>query len=307
MKSSYVDRLDEAVARCGNPCLLGLDPHLDLLPEEYAAARAAHEPRSARAGAIADFCCELVDLAAGAVAAVKPQSAFFELFGADGAFAWERVIAHARARGLLVVGDVKRGDIASTASAYAQALLDPPAGLDRAAVCDAITVNPLLGRDSLEPFVAVAEQTGAGLYALVRTSNPGGGEFQLHGEPHLSARIAGVVDELGQRLRGQCGLSSLGAVVGATHATELERFRALLPRTPFLLPGYGAQGARAADLKPAFLAGGRGALVASSRAVAFAWRAPEHAGHGWRDASRRALDAMIADLQRNALHSGSSA
>jgi orotidine-5'-phosphate decarboxylase len=293
----FADRLDAAIARTGNPCLLGIDPHLDLLPDEFALTRDHAAPRAARARELERFCLELVELAAGRVPAVKPQSAFFEVFGADGALAWERVVREARSAGLLVIGDVKRGDIATTASAYATAYLDPLPGLERESACDAITISPWLGRDTLDPFLAACRSTGGGLFVLVRTSNPGSAQFQRGGAPHASDLVADAVNSAGDTLLGACGLSSVGAVTGATHAGELAALRARMPRTPLLLPGYGAQGATARDVVPAFLPRGRGALVASSRGVAFAQRSKEHAGKPWKDAARAALEAMIADVR----------
>ena len=294
---NYADRLQAAIEAKGNACLVGLDPHLDLLPSAFEHARDAQCPRADRADAIAEFCCQTIELIADRVPAVKPQSAFFEVFGADGARAWERVIATARAAGLIVIGDVKRGDIASTAAAYATGLLDPAAaGADH--VCDAVTLSPYLGADSISPFLEACARFDAGLYILVRTSNPGSADFQRHGEPELSYLVAQHVHEWGAGLVGECGLSSVGAVVGATHGSELRAFRAAMPRTPFLLPGYGAQGAGAAELVDAFLphTAPKGAIVNSSRGITFAWRKPEYAGLDWKVATSRALDGMIADL-----------
>jgi orotidine-5'-phosphate decarboxylase len=292
MTSNFADRLDEAVSRAGNPCLVGLDPHVDLLPEEFARARTG-ATRSERAEAVADFLCEVIDLVAGRIPAVKPQSALFEVHGAEGAGAWERVVRASRTAGLLVIGDVKRGDIDSTARAYAKAFLDG----DPETRCDAITVSPLLGADSVKPFVEICSRTGTGVYVLVRTSNPGSALFQEHGSPPLFERIADAVVEWGSSVVGRCGLSSVGAVVGATHPAELARLRARMPSVPFLIPGYGAQGGGAADVAGGFLPGRRGALVNSSRAVLFAWREPRFAGKHWKDASRAALDEMIAALR----------
>lgn len=288
----YADRLDEAVARLKNPCLIGLDPHVELLPEEFAVARDPDATRVERAAAVERFLLGIVELAAGRVPAVKPQSAFFERLGADGAAVWERVVAEARRAGLVVIGDVKRSDIASTARAYGQAYL-VDAGESR---CDAITVNPYLGADSIEPLVDICSSAGAGLYILVRTSNPGSALFQSHGDPPLTHVVADNVERWGEALRGECGLSSIGAVVGATHPRELAELRERMPHTPFLVPGYGAQGAGGEEVRPAFLAGGRGALVNSSRGVLYAWRKPENARVSWKDASRKAIEAMIAEL-----------
>lgn len=296
----WIDRLDEAVARVKNPCLLGLDPHLDLLPEEFAVARNEHAPRAERAQALEDFCKELVEVAVDRVAVVKPQSAFFEIFGADGVRAWENVVAHARAAGLLVIGDVKRSDIASTAAAYARAFLSGTPGVERDSLCDAITVNPYLGTDSIEPFLSACGESEAGLFVLVRTSNPGSGQFQLHGTPNLCETVAASVAGWGEEFLGECGMSSIGAVVGATHAAELKRMREVMPRSPLLLPGYGAQGATARDVVDAFPDDAhpwRGALINSSRGIAFAWRKPENEGRHWKDASRIALEAMVSDVR----------
>jgi orotidine-5'-phosphate decarboxylase len=303
---NFADRLDAALERVRTPALIGIDPHLDLLPEPFARARDARLPRAERAHVVEAFCLELIDLVAGSVAAVKPQSAFFELFGADGARAWERVVAHARAAGLLVIGDVKRSDIASTAAAYGTAFLEGLPGTERGHLCDAITVNPYMGSDSLAPFVESCARADGGLFVLVRTSNPKSGEFQLHGEPPLWSRVASALTTLGDGLVGSCGFSSIGAVVGATHPSELAALRVALPRAVLLLPGYGAQGASARDVRAAFpdrRRPWRGALVNSARGVAFAWREPAHAGRPWQDATRAALAAMVSEL-KNALSEG---
>ncbi|HED64212.1 MAG TPA: orotidine-5'-phosphate decarboxylase [Planctomycetes bacterium] len=289
---NFADRLDAATERVRTPALVGIDPHLDLLPDEYAAARDPRVPLAERAELVERFCFELLDVVAGRVAAVKPQSAFFELLGSDGVRAFENVCARARSLDLLVIGDVKRGDIASTASAYAESFL--ASGEHR---CDAVTVSPYLGPDTLEPFANVCAREDGGMYVLLRTSNPGGGAFQLHGTPALWEEVAGALERLGTDLIGNSGFSSIGAVVGATHAAELATIRARLPKTPFLLPGYGAQGAGADDVKPAFCdaeSPWRGGLVNSSRGIAFAWR-KDSASHP-KDAASKALDRMIADL-----------
>jgi len=296
----WIDRLDGGVERVKSPCLLGIDPHLDLLPDEFAVARNEEAPRAERAQALEVFCKELLDIASGRVAVVKPQSAFFEIFGADGVRAWENVIAHARASGLLVIGDVKRSDIASTAAAYARAFLTGLPGTDRASLCDAITVNPYLGTDSIDPFLEACKESDTGLFVLVRTSNPGSAQFQRHVSPGVCETIAAAVASWGDDLLGACGMSSIGAVVGATHADELQTMRALMPRTPLLLPGYGAQGATARDVIDAFpdpARWWRGALINSSRGIAFAWRKSEHAGRHWKDAARQALDEMTDDVR----------
>lgn len=297
--ASFADRLHAAVERAGNPCVVGLDPHLALLPDEFAVARDPAASRSERARAIGDFLCGIVEVAGGRVPAVKPQSAFFEVFGADGVAEFERVVAASKDAGLLVVGDVKRGDIGSTAAAYAQAFLRGVEGQDPRTLCDSITVNPYLGSDSVAPIIDECAATGGGMYVLVRTSNPSSAEFQAletGGEGvHLSDRVAEAVRRWGDGLVGECGWSSVGAVVGATHPAELARLRELMPRTPLLLPGYGAQGAGASDIVGGFKGGLHGALVNSSRGILFAGKnQPER---HWKDAAAGAMDAMAAELR----------
>lgn len=290
---TYADRLHEAIQSKGTPTLVGLDPFLERIPSDF---EAVHDPEATvaeRAGAMGDFLCEVVDLVADSVPAVKPQSAFFEVLGHEGVAQWERVVAHARGAGLLVIGDVKRGDIGSTAAAYAQAFLEGGPGIEPIGLCDAITVNPMLGTDSIEPFLETCERTNTGIYVLVRTSNPGSSEFQCPGSPSLSERIADAVREWGDGLLGACGLSSVGAVVGATHAEELCAFRERMPRTPLLLPGFGAQGAGAEDVRGGFLQNGAGALVNSSRGILYPKR---EAGETWQDATRRAVQRMREEL-----------
>ena len=293
---TYADRLDAAIASLGNPCLVGLDPHVDSLPEEYAVVRDPEAPRAAKAQACSAFLRGIIEVAAGKVPAVKPQSAFFEMYGADGAKAWEEVVGVARSAGLLVIGDVKRGDIDSTAKAYAMAFLEGSSPEDRGTTCDAITINPYLGADSVQPFIDTCARTGTGIYVLVRTSNKHSALFQDHGQPLLHEKVATEVAAWGAQVMGKCHLSSIGAVVGATHPAELARLRGLMPTTPLLIPGYGAQGAGARDVVGGFLGRGRGALVNSSRGILYAYKQPKYAGLHWKDAARAAIDDMIAEI-----------
>ncbi len=299
----YADRLHEAVERAQNPVVVGLDPHLALLPDEFAVARDRAASRRERAGAVRDFLLAIVEIAAGKVPAVKPQSAFFEVFGADGVQAFEDVVAASKEAGLLVIGDVKRGDIGSTAAAYAEAFLTGPAGeaapWAQPYLCDAATVNPYLGSDSITPFAAACEAANAGLYVLVRTSNPSSAEFQaLHLEGSndtLADRVADAVHGWGADVVGESGWSSIGAVVGATHPDELYALRQRMPRTPLLLPGYGAQGASAQDIKGGFTEGLHGALVNSSRGILYA--GAKRPDLHWKDAASQAMDDMAKELR----------
>jgi orotidine-5'-phosphate decarboxylase len=223
---------------------------------------------------VAAHCRLLIEQAGPACVAVKPQLACFERLGAPGWVALAEVCAAAREAGLLTIADGKRGDVPVTAAAYAQALVGetptpwgPVAGLG----ADAFTANPLLGRDALEPLVDAAAAAGAGVFVLVRTSNPGAADLQDLPAPQqpLHERLAALVDELAARLAGSSSaLSGVGAVVGATEPDHIARLRSLMPRAVFLIPGVGAQGGRPELLGDAFAAGPASALVAASRGIA---------------------------------------
>jgi orotidine-5'-phosphate decarboxylase len=277
----FADRLAAAVEQKRSQLVVGLDPVFDLLPLELRGD--ARIGRPAAAEATARFCCGIIDAVAPHAVAVKPQLAFFEVLGSDGLAAFERIVAYARAAGLLVIVDGKRGDIGSTARAYADAYLEPVD--EREPLADALTVNTYLGRDSLEPFVAACRRGGGGLFCLVKTSNAGSGDVQdlalSDGRP-LWQQVALLVRELGEELVGECGLSSIGAVVGATHPRAVGEARRLLPQAILLLPGVGEQGATPADIARAFTSGPASALVSASRSVIYAFR---DADDDWRAAA----------------------
>jgi orotidine-5'-phosphate decarboxylase len=260
--------------------VLGLDPDLGALwPGSDAQVPDGLAPAQAAASAMLVHCRALIDAAAPACVAVKPQLARFEVLGAAGWAALEAVIAHARGLGLLVIADGKRGDIDVTARAYASALiggLDSKFGRIEGLGADLATVNPLMGRDAIEPFVSAARGVGAGVLVLVRTSNPGAADIEdlrLAGTGTVWERIAALVDELGAAGVGESGLSDVGAVIGATVPGHLERARELMGSATFLLPGVGAQGGRVEDLAAAFAPGRAGGLVSASRSIADAYRA----------------------------------
>jgi orotidine-5'-phosphate decarboxylase len=219
----------------------------------------------------------VLEATAAECVAVKPQVACFERLGAAGWAALEQVVGAARERGLLVIADAKRGDIGVTAAAYGQAFFGPvptPFGSVPGLGVDALTVNPLLGRDSLLPLVSAARATGAGLFVLVRTSNPGAADVQdraLQDGGTVSDRLAALVAELGEDGTGAAGISDIGAVAGATAPEHLGRLRRAMPTTPFLLPGVGAQGGSVSDLAAAFAPGPAGGLVAASRGIVYAF------------------------------------
>ena len=305
--NDYSDRLNVAIADRRTPALVGLDPRLDQLPEAIVSAarsRTSNEVDAA-ASAFDEFCSRIIDVVASLVPAVKPQAAFFEQYGPAGCQALQTVMRKARNAGLIVICDAKRGDIGSTAEAYANAYLagaDPDAAVWAA---DALTVNPYLGKDTLEPFVRVAIERGAGLYVLVRTSNPGATTFQDRESDgkKLYQHVAAVVESFNVESTRECGYGSIGAVVGATYPAELTELRAAMPTTPLLVPGYGSQGAGAAEVAGGFDARGFGALINSSRGINFAYRnAPyreQFSPAEWEQAVEAATHDMIRELADN--------
>ncbi|MBI2825561.1 MAG: orotidine-5'-phosphate decarboxylase [Planctomycetia bacterium] len=293
----FGDRLAAAVRRAGNPVVVGLDPRYDDLPAALNSSPAAARIDE-RAAACGRFCREVIDVVAARVPAVKPQAAFFEQLGPPGMQALADVMRYARDRGLLVIADAKRNDIGSTAEAYADAWLghDSPWG------ADALTVSPYLGGDSLDPFVDAATRRGAGLFVLVKTSNPGGGQFQdlNAADRPLYRHVAAHVERLAAGSIGAEDYGSVGAVTGATYPAQLAELRAAMPHAWLLVPGYGSQGATARDVAGAFDARGLGAVVNNARGIIFAYRRPEYAGLGttrWQDAVAAATDDMIAALR----------
>lgn len=306
--SSYSSRLNARILQLKTPALVGIDPRWESLPQSI---RAAAESKAANrrerdAWAFESFSKQLIDIVAPLVPAVKPQIAFFEQLGVPGFAALHSVMRYARKSRLVVIADAKRGDIGSTAEAYAQTWLageDPDAA---AFPADALTINPYLGTDSLQPFVDLAQQRNAGLYVLVRTSNPGAAEFQdriSEGRP-LFEVVGKTVQKLSESTRQTDEiLGNVGAVVGATWPAQLIALRQQMPAVPLLIPGYGAQGGTSSDAAGAFNPDGLGAVVNSSRGINFAWqRKPYSEQFGesrWQEAIETATRDMIADLAVN--------
>jgi orotidine-5'-phosphate decarboxylase len=258
--------------------VLGLDPDPSALwPATDDEAARGGEPRERAARAVVSHCRAAIDATAPACVGVKLQLARFELLGAPGWGALEAVAAHAREHGLLVIADGKRGDIDVSARAYAGALFDgaqTPFGELPGLGADLATVNPLMGVDSLEPFVSAARAAGAGVLVLVRTSNPGARDVEdvpVQGGGALWELIASIVDELAAGGVGESGLSDVGAVVGATAPDHVRRARELMGHSPFLLPGIGAQGGRVEELAAAFAPGRAAGLVTASRSIVGAY------------------------------------
>jgi orotidine-5'-phosphate decarboxylase len=262
------------VAARESQIVLGLDPDPSALWPGSGRLPARGSPAERAAAAVVGHCRMLIDATAEACVAVKLQLACFERLGGPGWSALEAVAADAKARGLLVIADGKRGDIPLTASAYAQALLagaETPFGRAGGLGADLVTVNPLLGREAIAPFIASAREAGAGVLVLVRTSNPGAADFEdltLESGGPVWERVAAMVEELGRAGVGEEGISDVGAVVGATAPAQLARARELMAGAPFLLPGVGAQGGRVEELAPAFAPGRAGGLVSASRSIA---------------------------------------
>ncbi len=260
MTEPFSDRLADAIDRHG-PLCVGLDPHPTSLPALFGAPAPSSFER---------FCAGVIDAAEGRVAAIKPQIALFERWGPEGLAVLQRLCARATAAGLIVILDAKRGDIGSTADGYVEAYLGPDAWL----ACDAVTVNPYMGRDTLQPWIEAGKASGRGVVVLLRTSNPGAGDVQdldSKGAP-VWTRLAETIRPLADEWRGSRGWSSLMCVVGATVPDEAKLARRLLPHVPFLVPGYGAQGAGAADALAGAVRGPKGpqgALVNSSRGVLY--------------------------------------
>jgi len=297
----FADRLAELVEARRSQIVLGLDPDpARLWPDAVAQAPPDGSPARRAAGAVRAHCAALIDAAGEACVAVKPQLACFERLGADGWAALVSTVLYARECGLLVIADGKRGDISVSAAAYAQALVGrtptPFGDVDGLGV-DAFTANPLLGIDSLEPIVAGARAAAAGVFVLVRTSNPGAADVEDlvladgagAGAGTVWEHLAGIVAQLGSPPSPVSGLSDICAVVGATAPEHVARMRELMPHTPFLLPGIGAQGGRVEDLAPAFAPGRAGGLVSASRSIA---SAHESSGAAPADAARTEAERL---------------
>lgn len=276
---SFADRLVDEIRRKNSRVVVGLDPRVESLPPEFAKT----------AKGVLDFNREIVGIVREFAAAVKPQIAFYEKLGLPGLETYVETCRIAREAGLLVIGDVKRGDVPDTAKAYAEAHFGPFAA-------DALTINPYFGTDGIAPFVEAAKKCGGGLFVLVKTSNPSSKEIQdleVGGRP-LHLVVAEKTAAWGNDLVGESGYSSVGAVVGATHPAEARTIRAAMPKRFFLVPGYGAQGGTAADVAVCFEAGGLGAVVNASRSIVFAFE--KKPGTKWRDAVAGAARAMRDDI-----------
>lgn len=296
--SNFSEKLSDAVLLRKNPVLVGIDPRYESLPVSL---RTDGDNRASTiAKAFEQFAYGVIDVVAPLVPAVKPQAAFFEQYGPAGMSALKNVIDYAKKKGLLVIFDGKRNDIGSTAAAYADGILGNP---ENGWGADALTVSPYLGEDSLSPFIEVAEQRDAGVFVLVKTSNPGGAMLQdlaAQGKT-IYRHVADYVESEAKRTAGANGYGIVGAVVGATWPEQLAELRALMPHTWFLIPGFGAQGGGVKDVLPGLDAKRLGAIVNNSRGILYAFkRAPYSERFGesrWQEAVEAATLEMIEQLK----------
>ena len=308
---NFADRLVEAVKAKGNPICVGLDPRLAKIPgfiRERALEEANGNPLAAAAESIIAFDKGLIDAVADIVPVVKPQIAFYEMFGAEGMRAYETTLKYAKSKGLLTIADAKRGDIGSTVEAYAKEFLgEVQLGEGENEVvtpvfdADALTVNAYFGWDGVKPFIDELKKYDKGIFALVKTSNQSSGDLQnleLKSGGQVYEVMGGLVESWGADEIGESGYSSVGAVVGATYPEEAAKLRKMMPNTIFLVPGYGAQGGGAEDVKPCFNSDGLGAVVNSSRGIIYAYESLDgfDAAH-YPEAARKACELMRDDLK----------
>ncbi len=299
-----IAKLIEKIKQTNAPICVGLDPLISHIPDYILDEKIKKYGKSTKAVAEAfyDFNMEIIDKTFDLIPAVKPQIAMYEEFGIEGMIAYKNTVDYAKSKGLIVIGDAKRGDIGSTSLAYAKAhigvseiLGEKLSGFDT----DFVTVNPYLGTDGIKPFIDVCNSEDKGIFVLVKTSNPSSGEFQdrqIDGTP-LYELVAKKTCEWGE-LSMDGEYSNVGAVVGATYPKMSAILREKMPHTFFLVPGYGAQGATAEDLKPCFNKDGLGAIVNSSRGIIAAYKQEKYASLDFANASRAAVKDMISDINR---------
>ena len=305
-----IKKLIEQIKQKDAPIVVGLDPMLSFVPEPILAEayKVFGETLEGAGEAIWQFNKAIVDAVYDLVPAVKPQVAMYEQFGIPGLVAFQKTVDYCHSRGLVVIGDVKRGDIGSTSAAYAAAHLGTvQVGSNTFAPFneDFATVNPYLGTDGVDPFIKVCNACGKGIFVLVKTSNPSSGEFQdrmVDGRP-LYELVGEQVEKWGASCKEEgCDYTNVGAVVGATYPEMGRRLRALMPHTFILVPGYGAQGASGKDLKAFFNEDGLGAIINSSRGIIAAWKQEKYASFGAEKfalASRAAVEEMLRDIREN--------
>ncbi len=280
MTTNLADLLIEKINEKRNPCVVGLDPRISLIPAHIreTCLQQYGDTIEGTCQAILYFNCEIIDAVSDIVAIVKPQMAFYEQYGFEGVRAFQETVRYAKMKDLLIIEDAKRNDIESTALAYAMGHLGEVELLNSMRSIygvDMLTVNPYLGSDGIKPFIKVCEEYGKGIFILTKTSNPSAGDFQDlktgDDEVPLYLHIAKYISSVANELIGKKGYSPIGAVIGATYPKEAKLLREVMKTSFFLVPGYGKQGVTAQDIEPYFNEDGYGALVSSSRAVTFAY------------------------------------
>lgn len=301
-----IDNLIDLIAKSNNPTVVGLDPRIEYIPNHILEKNYDIYGKNLQgvSNAFLDFNKEIIDNIHDIIPAVKPQIAMYEKYGIDGLLAFSETIKYAKEKGLFVISDIKRGDIGSTASDYADAHIG---GVNiegqrfESFNSDFVTLNPYLGTDSIEPFIKVMKEEDKGCFILVKTSNKGSKDLQdlVVNNQKLYIKVGSLAEQWGKELIGKYGFSSVGAVVGGTHKEEMAEIRKLFPSLFFLVPGYGAQGGKADDIKACFNADGFGAIVNSSRGIISAYKKDEYKDFSEQDfakASRQACIDMKNDL-----------
>lgn len=289
----FADRLLAAVEEKKSPLVVGIDPVFESLPPSIREHRMMNDAddSEAAADALYAFGLKIMKIVAPHVPAVKINGAFFERYHWDGVEAYMNLVQEAQALGLLVIGDVKRGDIGNTSLQYAQGNLADAPGIDMNGP-DSITISPYMGIDSIQPFLDVAAKENKGLFVLVRTSNKSSADIQefrnAEGQP-LYMHVAALVEKWGAQTIGARGYSAMGAVVGATNGQQLAELRAAMPHAIFLVPGLGAQGGTAQDAAMAFKADKTGAVINASRSIIFAYKDAKYAGLDWEKAVEQSV------------------
>lgn len=277
-----IDNLIEKIKQTNNPTVMGLDPRYEMLPK--CVTNKYSQDLEGVAKAIIEYNKALIDATYDVVPAIKPQIAFYEMFGIPGIRAFEETCKYAKEKGMVVIADIKRGDIGSTAQGYSNAFLGrTPIGEKEEAIYDVdfVTVNPYMGTDCIKPFLEDCKKYNKGMFILVKTSNPSSGELQdlkLENNKEVYIQVAELVEKWGKELQGKNGYSSVAAVVGATYPEQLEQIRKVAPHTYFLIPGYGAQGGKAKDIALGFDNNGLGGIVNASRSLMCAYKSDR-----WKD------------------------
>lgn len=271
-----IDELIEKIKETQNPTVIGLDPRYEMIPEVI--RNKYPQTLEGVAKAIVEFNKKLIDATYDIIPAVKPQIAFYEMYGLEGMKAFEETCKYAKQKGMLVIADIKRGDIGTTAKAYSNAFLGKTKIGDKEESIfdvDFVTLNPYMGLDSVKPFIEDCVTYNKGVFILAKTSNPSSGDLQdvkLQDGEEVYIKVAKLIKEWGKDLIGENGYSSVAAVVGATYPDQLEEIRKVAPNTFFLIPGYGAQGGKAEDIALAFDKNGLGGIVNSSRGLMCAYK-----------------------------------